>query len=63
MLTFEEIQQILDDNVVDSIQAREILGCTRQNINSHVAKGNLRVLKKNDNYTLFLKHDVLKLKR
>ena len=59
----QELVAFLASEVIDTSEATEILGCSRQNLHYHVSKEKIvpvKVLKKE---TLFLKSDVLSLKK
>ncbi|MCM3454416.1 helix-turn-helix domain-containing protein [Heyndrickxia oleronia] len=56
----EELKAFLQEQVVNTKQAAEILGCTRQNIKRIVDNGKLVPIKEMEKDRLFLKADVLK---
>lgn len=59
----QQIIDLLNNDIVDTVEARELLGCSRQYINELVKKEKLIPLKKTSKYTLFLKEDVQKFKK
>jgi hypothetical protein len=58
----DKLIKILNDEIVDSIEVRELLNCSRQYVNELVSKDKLIPIKKSKQYTLFSRSDVLKLK-
>jgi len=58
----EELKTFLQEQVVNTKEAAEILGCTRQNIKRIVDNGKLTPIKEMEKDRLFLKADVLKRK-
>ncbi|NRG43528.1 helix-turn-helix domain-containing protein [Bacillus sp. CRN 9] len=58
----EELVSFLNDEIITSTQAAEILQCSRQNIKRIVDNGKLVPIKELDRDRLFLKQDVLKRK-
>lgn len=58
----EELKTFLQEHVVNTKEAAEILECTRQNIKRIVDNGKLLPIKEMEKDRLFLKADVLKRK-
>ena len=57
-LSAEEITSVISQSVVDTAEACELLGCSRQYINELVSTGRLVPIKSNEKCTLFLKSDI-----
>ena len=57
-LSAEEITSVISQSVVDTAEACELLGCSRQYINELVRTGRLVPIKSNEKWTLFLKSDI-----
>ncbi len=60
-LSMSDFKDFVEHRVVNSSEAAELLGCSRQNINDIVKRGKLRPLKSNPNSTLFLKSEIMKI--
>lgn len=58
----EELRRFLENEAIGTIEAAEILGCTRQNIKRLVDNGKLVPIKTLERDRLFLKADILKRK-
>ncbi|MEK4920791.1 helix-turn-helix domain-containing protein [Cytobacillus sp. FSL R5-0569] len=58
----EELKDFLNKEVISTIEAAEILDCSRQNIKRIVDNGKLVPIKELERDRLFLKQDVLKRK-
>ncbi|MHC8523993.1 DNA-binding protein [Rossellomorea sp. H39__3] len=58
----EELQDFIQNEVLNTSQTIEILGCTRQNLSYLVQKGDLVPIKEFAKDRLFWKEDVLKRK-
>lgn len=57
-LTSSELQSIISDHIIDSAQAAEELGCSKQNIDDLVRRGKLTAVKEGQRYRLFMKSDI-----
>lgn len=55
----EELKQFIVDNVITTMEAAEILNCTRQNIDRLVDTGKLTPVKRTQRDKLFLKEEIL----
>ncbi|MFS8189526.1 DNA-binding protein [Rossellomorea marisflavi] len=55
----DELQDFIRDEVLNTSQTIEILGCSRQNLTYHVQKGDLVPIKEFARDRLFWKEDVL----
>lgn len=51
--------KLIQDNVINSQEASELIDCNRQYISAMVKRGTLVPIKKYKNETLFLKNDVI----
>lgn len=60
--TKEELQDFIRNEVLNTSQATEILGCSRQNLTYHVQKGDLVPIKEFAKDRLFWKEDILRKK-
>lgn len=60
--SIEELKSFMENEIVNTNGAAEILGCTRQNIKRIVDNGKLVPLKEMEKDRLFLKSDVIKRK-
>ena len=61
MLKFKDIEQLrefITENVLDTAEAAELLGCSRQRIGALVNEGKLTPLKQFGNNRLFLRADI-----
>ena len=58
-LSLAELRTVIESATVNSAEAAEILGCSRQNIDDLVKRGRLVPLKKSDKAMIFLKTDVM----
>lgn len=57
---FEHVQILTGGyGVVNSTEAAELLGCSRQNITDLIRRGKLHPLKSSDKNTLYLKSEVI----
>lgn len=56
--TEDELRNFIQDNVITTTEAIQILGCSRQYINKLVSENKLIPIKKISNVTLFFKSDV-----
>lgn len=59
-LTADELNTIISSSIIDTAEACELLGCSRQYINELVSSGKLVPIKSNEKSTLFLRNDVEK---
>ena len=59
-LTAEDFRAFVTERVVNTQEAAELLGCSRQYINELVRAGKLQPIKSTDKNTMFLKSDLLK---
>lgn len=59
-LTAEEFRAFASERIINSAEAAELLGCSRQYINELVKTDKLRPIKASEKSTLFLKSEVLK---
>lgn len=59
--TKQDFIAYLSSEVIDTSEASEILGCSRQNLSYHVTRGNLVPIKHLKKEMLFLKADILSL--
>lgn len=59
-LSMSDFKDFAEHRVVNSSEAAELLGCSRQNINDLVKRGKLHPLKSNPKSTLFLKSEIMK---
>lgn len=57
-LTSSELQSMISDHIIDSAQAAEELGCSKQNIDDLVRRGKLTAVKEGQRYRLFMKSDI-----
>jgi predicted DNA-binding transcriptional regulator AlpA len=57
--TKEALLSYLKDNIINSAEAAEILGCSRQNIDDLVKRNKLKPIRVLPRDRLFLKKDVL----
>ncbi len=55
----EELRKLIIDNVVDSAEASEMLGCSRQFLDSLVKRGKIVPIYASSKARLFLRADVL----
>lgn len=60
--TIEELREFMDKDVIGTIEAAEILECSRQNIKRLVDNGKLVPLKELERDRIFLKQDILNRK-
>ena len=58
-ISADDIKKLISQSVIDTAEACEILGCSRQYINELVSKEKLIPIKTNEKSTLFMKSDVL----
>ncbi|MCZ8518906.1 helix-turn-helix domain-containing protein [Paenibacillus caseinilyticus] len=61
-LTFssrEELIAFIEEEVINTTEATEILECTRQNLSDQIRRGKLKAIKNLDKDRLFLRSDVL----
>jgi len=49
---------MISDHIIDSAQAAEELGCSKQNIDDLVRRGKLTAVKEGQRYRLFMKSDI-----
>ncbi|QIW21234.1 DNA-binding protein [Bacillus thuringiensis] len=52
----------IQDEIVNTSEAREILGCSRQNLNAMVQKEKVKPIKEMPRDRLYFKEDILKSK-
>lgn len=55
----EELERFLASEVVDTSEALQLLGCSRQNLHEQVTKGNIKPIRIMPKDRLFLKADIL----
>lgn len=55
----EELKSFVADNIITTMEAAEILDCTRQNIDRLVSTGKLTPIKQTQRDKLFFKADIL----
>ncbi|MCI0767410.1 DNA-binding protein [Bacillus sp. TL12] len=60
--TKEELIQFINDEILNTSEALDILGCTRQNLNLMIKKEKITPIKEMVRDRLFFKEDVLKSK-
>ncbi|WP_242227156.1 DNA-binding protein [Bacillus cereus group sp. BfR-BA-01315] len=60
--TKEELIRFINDEIVNTSEALDILGCSRQNLNMMIKKERLKPIKEMVRDRLFFKDDVLKSK-
>ncbi|PEE34636.1 DNA-binding protein [Bacillus cereus] len=58
----EELSKFIAEEIVNTSEAIEILGCTRQNIAYLVTNGRIKPIKEMSRERLFFKKDILKWK-
>jgi hypothetical protein len=58
----EELKQFIENDIVTTKEATELIGCSRQNIKQLVDYGTLNPIKETSRERLFLKVDVLNYK-
>lgn len=56
--SWEEFQYLASERIMDSAEAAEKLGCSKQNIDDLVRRGKLHPVKEGQKYRLFLKSDI-----
>ncbi|KZR57889.1 hypothetical protein [Pseudobacillus badius] len=59
----EELIKFIKDEVINTTESTEILGCTRQNLNNLVQRGVLTPIKELHKDKLFFKSDILARKQ
>lgn len=55
----EDLEKFLAEEIVNTSEAIEILGWSRQNLHEQVLKGNIRPIRVMQKDRLFLKEDIL----
>jgi len=55
----DELKQFITENIITTMEASEILDCSRQNIDKLVQRGKLTPVKQTLRDKLFLKDDIL----
>ncbi|WP_378955501.1 helix-turn-helix domain-containing protein [Pelosinus sp. sgz500959] len=55
----DKLKAFISENVITTMEAAEILGCSRRNIDKLVQKGKLIPVKQTLRDKLFLKNDIL----
>ncbi|MDU4960222.1 MAG: helix-turn-helix domain-containing protein [Sporomusaceae bacterium] len=58
-MTNEELRAFIAEKIVNTAEAAELLGCSRQNIADLVKRGKLQPVKEMQKDRLFLKEDIL----
>lgn len=58
----EELMEFLKEEVVNTSEAIEIIGCSRQNLSQLIKSGSLTPIRESSKERLFLKTDVLNRK-
>lgn len=61
--TKEELIKFIQEDIVNTSEALEILGCSRQNLNNLVQRGVLTPVKEMVRDRLFFKSDILERKK
>ena len=59
-ISFSDVLQFIEKNLVSTGEAAAMLGCSRQNINDLVRRGRLLPVRKDGNNSLFLRGDILR---
>ena len=54
----EELKQLIKENIVDSVEAARMLGCSRQNIDDLQRRGKLTPLYASQRIRLYFKPDI-----
>lgn len=60
--TKEELVRFINDEIVNTSEALDILGCSRQNLNMMIKKEKITPIKEMVRDRLFFKEDILKSK-
>lgn len=60
--TKDELIRFIQDEIVNTSEALEILGCSRQNLNVMVQKDKVKPIKEMSRDRLYFKEDILKSK-
>lgn len=55
----EELKLFISENIITTVEAAEILNCTRQNIDGMVKKKKITPVKQTQRDKLFLRSDIL----
>ncbi|CCJ33085.1 helix-turn-helix domain-containing protein [Caloramator australicus] len=55
----EELERFIQNEIVDTSEALEILGCSRQNLNDLIKRGKIKPIKEMKRDRLFFKSDIL----
>ena len=58
-LEADDLRAMIKQQVVNSVEAAEILGCSRQYVNELAAKGKLTPIKSDAKTTLYLRSEVM----
>lgn len=58
----EELFKFISENILDSSEAIDLLGCSRQNFNRLVNNGKIAPIKRTSRNAIFLKEDVINRK-
>ena len=59
-LTMADFRNFVTNQVINTTEAAEILGCSRQNVIDLTKRGKLHPLKTSDKNTLYFKSEILK---
>ena len=57
-LTLDDFRSFIADRVVNTAEAQEMLGCTRQNINDLIRRGKLHPIREDAKNKLYLKNEI-----
>lgn len=57
-LSMDDFRSFIADRVVNSAEAQQMLGCTRQNINDLIRRGKLHPIREDSKNKLFLKNEI-----
>ncbi|MBG9467722.1 transcriptional regulator [Bacillus thuringiensis] len=60
--TKDDLIRFIQDEIVNTSEALDILGCSRQNLNVMVQKGKVKPIKEMSRDRLYFKEDILKSK-
>lgn len=55
----DELEKFLAEEIVNTTEAIQLLGCSRQNLHEQVLKGNIRPIRVMQKDRLFLKEDIM----
>lgn len=61
-IKLEDFIRFAQNNLINTKEATEIIGCTKQNIDDLIKRGKLQPVKKGNKYSLFLKTEICKRK-